>query len=305
MRIGLSMVLKNEAKNLESCLGPIHSLFDQIVVVDTGSTDESIELLQRNYGITTLSHKNEGDDPESITSARNLSLLENNADWIFILDGDEQISPQDLLRLKTALNTSDSGYFITWRNTREGSTFDDYKLAAVRNRQNVKFEGHVHSNLQPSFRSLGLSAKMLEGVVINHSLDSQKSHRTSRIPRLKQHIANEPNWWRYQWFLGYAQYREKNFEEAVPLLRDTCNSLSTQFPVECLNAHIVLTDINARKGIHDKCFRIIRQAVSFYETVKDDFEVVVNKDLKDWLYAAKALINENRLDDIHAYQFGC
>jgi glycosyltransferase involved in cell wall biosynthesis len=304
--LGLSMVVKNEEETLPSCLKSIHDLFDNIVIIDTGSTDKTIEILKDTFDIDAISRKSNPDDPESITEARNFSLEKNTADWILVLDADETIMRNDVKKIKELIqNATEKAFFLTWSNERAEKQFDDYKMVLFQNNLNIQFDGKVHSNTQISLRRLGLEAGNAQDIKIRHSLDAIKPHRLHRRQRLERYIKDDPDCWRYQWFLGYSYFMEKDFDSAMPFLRDTCNSLSTTFPVECLNAHMVLTDLNARKGIHDKCFRIMKQAVTFYESVKDDFEVRANKDMKAWIYNTKQLIDENRLDDIHVYEFAC
>lgn len=304
MSIGISMVVKNEAHRVGTCFAEIAAEADAVVVVDTGSTDNTVDLLEREFGISAITTAPYPADPDVITHARNLSIERNPCDWVLVLDADEVITAEDFRRLKElTAEGNDSAYFLTWRNARGGQLFDDYKLALFRNGQGIRFEGLVHCNPQPSLRRLGLEARLVPEIAIAHSLDGRNAFRTKRKDRLKRYAADEPNWWRYQWFLGYTYFKENDFEQAVPLLRDTCNSLSEDFPVECLNAHIVLTDLNARKGIHDKCFRIMRQAASFYERVKDDFEVKANRQMGAWITGAVDLINQNNLEAVRSYEF--
>ncbi len=304
MSIGVSMVVKNEAHRVGACFSEIAAEVDSVVVVDTGSTDDTVGMLQREFGISAIKADPYATDPDVITHARNLSLEHNDCDWVLVLDADETVTASDVARLKEITAESrDDAYFLTWRNARGGGHFDDYKLALFRNGLGIRFDGLVHCNPQPSLRRLGLEAKLLPEIAIAHSLEERSPFRTKRKDRLARYAADDPQWWRYQWFLGYTYFKENDFENAVPLLRDTCNSLSADFPVECLNAHIVLTDLNARKGIHDKCFRIMRQAASFYEQVKDDFEVKANRQMGAWIAEAVDLINQNKLEAVRSYEF--
>jgi hypothetical protein len=259
--------------------------------------------LRERYGVDAICIGEHRSDPDVITEARNVSLERNHCDWILVLDADEQISVSDLRVLEQLTAEPGDAFFLTWRNTYPGGVFNDYKLSFFRNGLGIRFDGMVHSNPQVSLRRQGLEATLVPGVVIHHSLENRNGFREARKKRLQRYVSEDPSWWRYQWFLGYTYFKENDFEQAVPLLRDTCNSLSLEFPVECLNAHFVLTDINARKGIHDKCFRIMRQASSFYEQVKDDFEVRANLEMGSWIADTVRLIDRNELEGINSYEF--
>ncbi|MFY8063514.1 MAG: glycosyltransferase family 2 protein, partial [Usitatibacteraceae bacterium] len=89
MKLGLSMVVKNEEPQLSRCLEDVHDLIDDFVVVDTGSTDNTIDVLKQRFGARVFSAPPPADDPYVITHARNLSLQKNEAVWILVLDADE------------------------------------------------------------------------------------------------------------------------------------------------------------------------------------------------------------------------
>ncbi len=85
-KVSLCMIVKDEETNLAECLAPIASLFHEIIVVDTGSTDGTRECARR-AGAKVV------DFPwsDSFAAARNESLRHAGGDWIFWLDADEQL----------------------------------------------------------------------------------------------------------------------------------------------------------------------------------------------------------------------
>lgn len=303
MSIGISMVVKNEMANVSRCLPSIRAFVDELVVVDTGSTDGTPEYLRDHLGAKVTVAAPPLEDPHAITEARNLSLARNPCDWILVLDADEQMAPEAIQKIQDLTQDERDAYFLVWRNSRDGASFDDYKFALFRRDLGLQYEGMVHCNPTQSARRLGIGASLASEVVINHSLDGSNEFRSARAKRLERHILEAPTWWRYQWFLGYTYFKASDYDRAIPLLKDTCNSLSKEFPVECLNAHIVLTDLNARKQMHDKCARIMKQASTFYDEVKNDFEVKANRQMGPWIKNAVELINQNRLEEVRSYDF--
>ncbi|MGH9681688.1 MAG: glycosyltransferase [Candidatus Acidiferrales bacterium] len=87
-RLALSMIVKNAAATIEECLISVRGVVDEIVVADTGSTDETIEIARR-AGARVISIAWEDD----FSRARNLSLAETTADWVLSLDADERLDP--------------------------------------------------------------------------------------------------------------------------------------------------------------------------------------------------------------------
>lgn len=304
MNLCLCMVIKNEGDFLNSWVPSVYDLFDEFVAVDTGSTDGTVDILKAQYGARVIELPPRNDDPFVITDARNLAISESSSEWVIVLDADESVSRSDILKLREKIKCGgQDAYFLVWRNRRNGTIFDDYKLVAFRRNSGILFEGMVHCNTQRSARHLKIEAELLSDVIIHHSLDGPKASRDCRSERLEKYIRLEPDNWRYQWFLGYAYFEKGDFENAVPLLRDTCNAMSEEFPVECLNAHFVLTDLNAQKGLHDKCFRIMKQAKMFYNQVSDDFEVRANQQMNDWIEDTRKLIDRHELEKVKSYEF--
>lgn len=85
--IALVMIVKNEERCLKRCLDSAQDLVDQIVIVDTGSQDNTIEIARKaGANVYTYAWKND------FAAARNYALSLSNADWNLVLDADEYIS---------------------------------------------------------------------------------------------------------------------------------------------------------------------------------------------------------------------
>src|SRR5262245_15178936 len=84
--VSLCMIVKNEEANLADCLGSVADLVDEIIVVDTGSTDATKEIAVRQ-GAQVF------DFPwvDSFAAARNESLRHASKEWFFWLDADDRI----------------------------------------------------------------------------------------------------------------------------------------------------------------------------------------------------------------------
>lgn len=100
MELGLCMVVKNEVGHLTDCLESIHDLFDDIIVVDTGSTDGTQDLLESRFGVTPISyHRTTHAGLLDFSAARNLGISAIGAPWVLVLDADERVARQELKQL--------------------------------------------------------------------------------------------------------------------------------------------------------------------------------------------------------------
>ncbi len=96
--VSLCMIVKNEEQDLAACLESVGDLPSEIIIVDTGSTDRTVEIA-RAFG-AQVKHFTWRND---FAAARNESLKYAAGDWIFWMDADDRLSPDNLDRLKQAL----------------------------------------------------------------------------------------------------------------------------------------------------------------------------------------------------------
>jgi tetratricopeptide (TPR) repeat protein len=110
--LALSMIVKNAERHLPDCLQSVQGIVDDIVIADTGSTDSSVEIARR-AGARVFSIPWEND----FAKARNLSLAEVKADWVFVLDADERVDANAAKLLPTLLGDEKAaGFQVTIRN---------------------------------------------------------------------------------------------------------------------------------------------------------------------------------------------
>jgi hypothetical protein len=123
------------------------------------------------------------------------------------------------------------------------------------------------------------------------------------LDTLRQAAAADPGWLRYHWFIGHELYRSARLDEARVWLERCLDGRSTRFPVESLNAAMLLAAIAAQYNDTDRAGRILAEALSFHDLVRNDFEVAVNFRLRSWLEAARAAIENGTPERISPYAF--
>ncbi len=95
------LMVRNEEKNLERCLGSLSPLVDEIVVVDTGSTDRTIEIA-RSFGATVQCTEWKND----FSFHRNQAIEMAHGVWVLIVDADEELLPLDFQDARTQLENA-------------------------------------------------------------------------------------------------------------------------------------------------------------------------------------------------------
>ncbi|MBW4468117.1 MAG: tetratricopeptide repeat protein [Pegethrix bostrychoides GSE-TBD4-15B] len=98
MRLSFCMIVKNEAAHLADCLASVSALADELIVLDTGSTDETVAIAQR-FGARVESFA----WTHSFAEARNAALHYVTGDWVLVLDADERLVPQIQPQIQQAI----------------------------------------------------------------------------------------------------------------------------------------------------------------------------------------------------------
>lgn len=303
--IGLCMSVRDEARNIVDCLAPIADLFAEIVIIDTGSTDETPALLTDVLGIAVHREPLDEDRCGALADVRNLGFDRLSTPWLLTLDADERLD-RGALEATIALCDRDlpAGLFCAWdTDFGDGLIVPDYKLALFR--RHHRHLGLVHDTAQPSLRLAQETAAWLPDLRIRHFPDPARSgYKEVRYERrLACAMRREPEWLRYRWFSGYQAYRRGDMTAA----RDHLTLLHVErpplFPVESLNASMVLAGILAEAGDRAAALEVLTQARAFHQRVADDFEVRVNLAIGQWLDHALSLAEAGDMRDIAPPRF--
>ena len=161
----ICMIVKNEAALLLRCLQSIRSVADEIVVVDTGSTDATIDIAEQ-CGARVVKTQWKDDFSE----ARNVSLRHATGSWILWLDADDLVPAHSLPLIDTLKKqVADRVLGFTIRNERPGNTGTEFIQARMfPNRKDIFFERAIHEQMMPSALRLGLRMVTHADVVIEH-----------------------------------------------------------------------------------------------------------------------------------------
>jgi glycosyltransferase involved in cell wall biosynthesis len=147
LTLSLCMIVRDEEEMLPRCLSAIADAVDEIVIVDTGSSDRTIEIA-KSFGATVIEREWTG----SFSDARNVSFDAATSDWIMYLDADEVIFREDLdkLRALTGRTWREAFYLVETNYTGEegdGMALTHNALRVFRNRPEYRFEGRLHEQI--------------------------------------------------------------------------------------------------------------------------------------------------------------
>jgi glycosyltransferase involved in cell wall biosynthesis len=208
--ISCCMIVKNEETLLKQCLESVKDYVDELIIVDTGSTDGTVEIA-RQFTDKVHFHPWEG----SFSKARNQVLAYATCDWIFQIDGDEELILGSGMKLReTVRNAGQADAFhvniiSTYSNGTKRARHNFERL--FRNNGVIHYEGIVHNRVEgPSFIKESKIELMHYGYDVEEKKAQEKFIRTSDL--LKKQIAENPGDPMPHHYLG-ASYLSRGMNE--------------------------------------------------------------------------------------------
>jgi glycosyltransferase involved in cell wall biosynthesis/predicted Zn-dependent protease len=274
VRISFCMIAKNEEANLPACLGSVADLVDEMIVVDTGSTDRT-----REAAVAAGARVIDFAWCDSFAAARNESLGHATGDWIFWLDGDERLDETNRQRLRelfAGLGRDNVAYLMEQRSPLEESTHGTTRVHQVRlfrNHPAIRWEYRVHEQILLAVRRTGGDLRPT-GIVIDHvgfiepAVQGPKVERNLRLLRLE--LAERPNDPFVLYNLGAVALTQGQTEEALRFLR---RSLEHSQPGDTLvrKLYALLARGHQQLGQQDEALTVCRGGLARYP---DDAELL-------------------------------
>lgn len=142
------MIIRNEARCLDRCLSSLDPAWE-LIVVDTGSTDETIQIADR-YGAKVY-HFEWIDD---FSAARNFSLEKATREWIFVIDADEWLEPESVRNINALVKDQAHGaYEVSQVNPEEsGQEFINVMFRLFRNHPSIHYVYPGHEQVAYSIK---------------------------------------------------------------------------------------------------------------------------------------------------------
>jgi tetratricopeptide (TPR) repeat protein len=147
LTLSLCMIVRDEEQMLPRCLAAAAPAVDEIIVVDTGSTDATVEIA-KSFGARVIEQPWTG----SFSEARNVSFDAATGDWIMYLDADEVLVEEDVAKLRavTSRTWREAFYLVETSYTGElgdGSAIVNNALRVFRNRPEYRFTDRLHEQI--------------------------------------------------------------------------------------------------------------------------------------------------------------
>ncbi len=210
--ISACMIVKNEEKLLPQCLESIKDYVDEIIIVDTGSTDRTVEIA-KSYGAKVYHHPWEDD----FSKHRNQSISYATSEWVFIIDADEVLEKGSgkVMREVIKNNSVDSYFFVVKSAYNEGVGMASHNSVRLfQNGKGIHYKGRVHNRIVGDKKSLICPIYLIHyGYDLGEEINEKKFERTANL--LKKEIEENPEHPRAHHYLSASYLSTKAFDMAI------------------------------------------------------------------------------------------
>jgi len=280
-KLSLCMIVKNEQRWLEDCLNSVKELVDEVIIVDTGSQDNTVEIARR-FGAKVFDHPWSGDFSE----ARNHSLRYATGDWILVLDADEKLAKRDAKLIRHLIaNTQVDGFLLTQRsylwNARVVSSIpnpQDYDegreyshclevwaLRLFRNRSEIRFRGRVHELVEHVFLERQLPFEKASPVIHHFGkvgdAEALERKKALYLELGRRKAVEEPDSAPPHYEMGVQLIELERFAESIPYLERAYALNPTHYGISLLllaKAYHATGQMVRAGEVYEQCLKLNR-----------------------------------------------
>jgi len=297
------MIVKNEEQCLPRCLESIRDAVDEIIVVDTGSEDRTVEIA-RSYGAKVHRHLWE----DHFSRHRNQSIGYATGDWILIIDADETLYRDEGLDLKTAIEACRDvdAMLVRVQSPVTGTGgCGQNALRLFKNGLNIHYEGRVHNELVGMRTGKYMPIHILHyGYDVDADKAREKYDRTVRLLTLD--VQEHPGHPRPYHYLGISHLSMNHYnqaaeaaETAIRLIED-CGDESDLYIGSyyvASTAHLNLGSLRRAEHLAEKAVaRYLNHPDCLYALCGISFQKGDEKSFRDFADRYLALVQEIRKD---------
>src|SRR5271166_6633065 len=241
--VSLTIIARDEQENLPKCLSSVVGLFDEIVVIDTGSTDRTREIA-RGFGARVFDFVWVND----FAAARNAALARAKRDYAFWLDADDVLDPPQRVKLQALLDglrTGDEAAYVVRCSCDPGANGDGGQTVVDQNRlfpvrEGVRWTYAVHEQILPALRRANVPVRWTD-LTVRHTGYTDPAMRERKLQRdckiLEAKLAERPDDPFVLFNLGSIAVERQDWPNALGQLQ---RSLSRSAPTDSITRKLLV-----------------------------------------------------------------
>ncbi|WP_312701288.1 glycosyltransferase family 2 protein [Sedimentibacter sp.] len=307
MYISQCLIAKNEEENIRYCLEHLKSVVNEQIVVDTGSTDRTVEIAEE-MGAKVFHFEWIND----FSAARNFAIDKAKGDWIIFLDCDEYFSEDSVPKLKKHMkdwskDKKTDGIICKMINVDKNnnllSVVDNMSLRIFKNNKNLRYVNKIHETLCNSYKSDGKLSGGYAGneLVIYHTgydkdIVANKDKTERNINMIKLSIKENAEDAKMHFYLSNEYFRLNKYEEMIKSAQDALAAKVSEKD----GFYYLLAHRNILTGMHYAAYPL--------SEIKKEFDTAISEypQHPDFYYImALALLRENEVHESIVYLEKC
>jgi len=270
-KVSLTMIVRNEEHNLPRCLESVRGLFDEIVVVDTGSTDRTKEIAL-GFGARIVDFAWVDD----FAAARNVALDHATGDYVFWLDADDVIEPPEREKLKKLLKSlraeSNDAYALRCIcDTSTGGQVVADQTRLFPRRDGIRWARRIHEDITVALDRAGIVTKWTDIMVLHSGYADPVIHEQKRqrdLILLNRDLTEHPNDPYVYYYLGTLAFEREKWQEALGYYILSLAKSGTKESIACkLFAMIAWTNQILLR--YDESLRVSNEGLTYFPDVGD------------------------------------
>jgi len=274
VRLSACLIVKNEEKLLPGCLKSLQAICDELVVVDTGSEDNTVKIAE-DFGAKVAHYKWKND----FADARNFALSQATGEWIIHLDADEELFPQDQCKVREIIHqASCDAAYLALHNRLSGSFGEarptvHYLVRLFKKRVDFYYEHPIHETLRVSGEVTPVDINIMHhGYNLDTDYMLSKRRRNAKI--LYKKLQENPKDPSTLFYLSMMHLGNREFDlagsyalKALPLL-DAENSSKQHLSLMLLNN---LATVASEQHKFEEVQKYARRAIQLNQDYLDPY----------------------------------
>jgi glycosyltransferase involved in cell wall biosynthesis len=211
----LNMIVKDESAVIKRCLESVKPLIDYWVIVDTGSSDNTKEIIRETMkGIPGELYERPWHNFE-FNRNEALQFAKGKGDYVLFIDADEVLEYEKNFHFS---NLNQDFYLFSIKNESEGRVFSEYhRVLLINNQLNWQWKGVMHEDI---FCTDAKTSKLMEGVYnISRTYEGARAKDPNKYLKdaltLEKALEKEPNNSRYVYYLAASYYNAGKLDKAL------------------------------------------------------------------------------------------
>ena len=250
-QVSVCMIVRNEAADIGPCLSSIGDLASEIIVVDTGSNDNTPTIAEecgaRVYHFPWI---------DDFAAARNESIRHARGEWIFWLDADDRLNPKTIAQLKVAARAAvaDAYMCLVSSCNADGSTDVTQHIRLFRNGLGIQFSGAIHETVYPDIVYKGLRLGRTDISIQHTGYDSPETIRRKcarNLAMIERQLALHPEHVDLIFYRGQARSPLNDWDGAEADMREylaRTKPSKQRFEYKRFWAYVIISRLRDKRG---------------------------------------------------------